>query len=279
MFPISSIAQYKELLQENRQRGSKLCTNCFSMSDYFIPFIEEKRLFGEMFPSGLVICTDELQYYNLYYHTDPSAPFPEISLPKPVLIEEINNRGSRDGYIREMEKKFKASGFDFFKINRLYEMSLSPIDPIKNRLESHLAVLDAQGLSLRIADTDDMERQSVSLWESALDATDLPESHKHFIHSDTDTVLCLTAREKVIGTYWLGMRRSFAEGRHIVIHPDYMRRGLGTLLLLSGACRTAEAGKEKVITWISDTNLPSIAMHTAVGFKVLDRGSIQYIKK
>lgn len=277
---IESIEQYQGLIAGLRSKHGRMNTNCFSMNDYFIPFIEDGRLFYEEYPSGACVFMDEGTYYNLYYFLDPDAPFPEISLDKPVLIGEMNSGTARDAYIESAGKMFSAAGFRPFKTDHLYSFSIKDHPDREEKLESLYAPLREEG-GYEMSEVRNQETldEMIRLWESELDLMDIPAAHRRLPAPGGNAELfCLKHDGKVIGTYYVELQKSNSVGWHVVTAPGYTGRGIGRLMLLTGAGYVAANGSRNLTTWISDENERSIAVHERAGFTKLSRTAVQFIK-
>ncbi|MBR2823418.1 MAG: GNAT family N-acetyltransferase [Clostridia bacterium] len=309
MRPVSDPAMCRDLIGEARKRVGTVRSNCFAMAASFDPFIEEGRLYYEESPEGLCLFTDEGRYFQLYYFLNPASDFPRIRAEKPVLIEETNARGARDEEIARAAGWYGARGFQFFKRNGYYTCTLKPGEterpcgteripvrrekdddsgrpadesaepPSENRRAESETAHSEEGWTLREVRDPETAEQVITLWEASLDPTDIPLAHRRFIRSGTDRALCAADGTRVLGAVWYRLGRNTCEERHLAVHPDARRRGLGTLLLRGVMNAAAAAGKTLVNTWISDTNAASIALHTRAGFREQPRNCIQYILK
>ena len=274
---VTSVAECRQLISEKKNRIGRLCTNCFIMTGAFDSTIRENRLFSEEYPEGLCLFADEQRYYQLFYFLDSSPGFPFLRKEKPVLIEEINIRGDRDKEISLIESRIRPAGFQKIRKNCYFSCKLPEAEKMAERYQRQLVAAGREGWTVRKADETSLVSQVITLWESCLDPTDIPISHMRFFHSQQDQVLCATDNEKVIGAVWSRMGRDTCEERHIAVHPDYRRHGVGRLLLESVIASAIRAGGKTVHTWISETNITSVTMHERAGFHVQPRSCNQYI--
>lgn len=58
--------------------------------------------------------------------------------------------------------------------------------------------------------------------------------------------------------------------RHIAVHPDFQKQGIGQNLLAALITKAKIEGKEAIRSSINPDNPPSIKLHEQVGFEVVD---------
>ncbi|MGI5892761.1 MAG: GNAT family N-acetyltransferase [Bacillota bacterium] len=63
-----------------------------------------------------------------------------------------------------------------------------------------------------------------------------------------------------------GIDDSFWELHGIYLHPDYFRRGIGTIALEFAMDKARAAGKENILLWVFEENLYSIKFYNKCGF-------------
>lgn len=279
MIRIDSLPQYKALLSENKQRFAKVVSNCGLMPASFEPMISEGRLTVKLHDKGLFVFVDEGNYYNLYYFWDVESPLEGLPKGKPILAEILGseNWGAQPGAV---EEKLIQSGFRRFKKNDQFVLQLEENrSSIGEEYQRRLAQLNEMGIQIVPCDTASLADKTVALWFSELDPTDIPQEHTQFLVRDNDHVSCAVNRDnEVVAAYWWHIEgKGTGEGRHIVTHKDYLRRGIGTALLLCGQMDLLSRGGKRVITWISDSNTKSIFLHEHVGFQKNGKISTQYI--
>lgn len=279
MEQIKDIQQYKELLRWNKSRFDGIQTNCILLSSGMRPFIEEGRLYFESYPEGIALFIDEGRYFNLYYFWNQNAPFASFHRSKPVLVEEVNNNGSRDACLAETERKLVNAGFALVRNNVQVEKQQKPGElPVADAPQPFRTedILAAAGLSLQICRDEQNFRQVTALWERYLGPTDVPLDH-FTMKSDAVILNAVTAEGMVAATqFWKNSGRS-SECRHTVTHPDYYRHGLAMALIQAWLETTEKQGVCRWFTWISDKNSPSLALFHKMGFRQNGRISKQYI--
>ncbi len=279
MNQIKDIQQYKELLHWNKSRFNAIYTNCILLASGMRPFIEESRLYFELYPDGIALFVDEGRYYNLYYFWNQNAPFACFRCSKPVLVEEVNNNGSRDACLAQIESALVNAGFMLMRNNVQVEKQLKTGESLSFdealRLRAENALTDT-GLSLQYCQDEETFHQVTALWEQYLGAADVPLDH-FTLKSDSVILNAVTAEGMVAATqFWKVSGRS-SECRHTVTHPDYYRHGLAMALIQAWLNTTREQGVCRWLTWISDKNSPSLALYHKMGFRQNGRTSKQYI--
>ncbi len=276
MQQIKDIQAYKELIRANKQRQGTVDTNCFLMPSAFERWIAQGDLYAAEYDNGVVLYADEGAYYTLYYFWKSGEPFADFTRGKPVVVEELNNRGARDGYLQRIEPLLYGAGFTHFKTNLQLERGLTDAAEIAALAEEKQAQLSAGQLHCTYCVTAADMRRVVALWESALDVADIPLDHKRV--SDDAKVLCvMTADGRLAAASWWKHTNSTSESRHIVTDSAFYRQGLASTMLsvwLEDACR---AGVSRCFTWISEHNFRSLSMYEKMGFVRNDRTSKQYI--
>ena len=124
MKKVEVLSDYKELLAKNKASHLHIDTNCFLMSNAMNEHIEADKLFVEEYKDGLMFFIDEGSFFNLYYFWETGKPFPNLKQEKPVLIEELNNKGSRDAYLSQIEPVFLQAGFSLFFYKKTIDKSV-----------------------------------------------------------------------------------------------------------------------------------------------------------
>ena len=283
MKKVETLNEYKELLRQNKSKHRQVDTNCFLMSSVVGEYITKGCLFAEEYNQGLILFIDEGSYFNLHYFWESGTPLPNLKQNKPVVIEELNNNGSRDAYLSQFEPFLIHAGFSLLKNNlqvaalvkesdkELRDQYISAYDEKKKRLE-------AQGFRIRLCMDDACMEQVVSLWESALPSTDIPNAHK-VLDSDTPVMCIFDSENTLCSAKWWHHSGKISEGRHVVTNPNFERRGLGSTIQLAWIVDGLNNGVERFITWIADSNEASHAMHKRTGFLCNGRSVKQYILK
>ena len=280
MEQIRSVEEYKALVRENKQQQGKVRSNCFLMSSSLDQPIRDGQLFFERFADGLVVYSDEGRYYNSYYYWKMDKALEDIRKNKPVLMEELDS--GREA--QEADEKKTAflldAGFSLYRTNYQLDRTVkSDIQKTGALLEDYLQQAENRGMTVAPCRDEMQAAQVVSLWEQALEPTDVPWRHRRFMDYPEDTVYCVTDSEKTTAAaYWWGASgKKTWEGRHVVVRPDCFRQGLGTLLLQLCYEKALQAGVEKISTWICDENQRSLRLHEKNGFQRNGRTSRQYI--
>ena len=240
-------------------------------------YILEERLYVETYENGMALFIDEGRYYNMYYFWKTGCAMADFRQDKPVLIEELDNNGSRTEYIKNIEQFFFDVGFNEFKNNLQLEMSLKDKEKIiEEHLSKKMLKLSDQILQLDFCSDDDILKESIKLWQDSLDVTDIPQEHMS-LGADDKLACILTEARKVVATNWWRNAKKTSEGRHTVTHPEYFQRGLASTLLLVWCKDAIDHGVERCFTWVSDTNVRSLARFKKLGFVPNGRSSKQYI--
>lgn len=279
MIPIETLTQYKALVSQNKQRLAKVESNCFLIPDSIRPMIDEGRLRAALHEKGLYVFAEEGSYRNLYYFWDAAEELSDLPREKTLLVEEMSSEGWK-GYAARAEEKLLRSGFRLFKRNLQFELFLEErATAIEQELSSRITRLCKEGIYVIPCDTFSLAEQTVTLWRRKLDVTDIPEEHTQFLTRENAHVVCaVNNADEVIGAYWwYAEKKGVGEGRHIVTRRDYLRRGIGTTLLLYGQRDLLDRGVKRMVTWISESNENSILLHEGAGFQKNGKISIQYI--
>ncbi len=279
MKKIESLNEYKELLRKNKANRTHMDTNCFLMSSAVEKLIDKDCVFAVEYSQGLIIFIDEGSYFNLYYFWESGMPLPELRQNKPVLIEELNNNGTRDAYLEKFEPVLTKAGFSLFQHNLQLEANLKDCEQeLRDKLEQKKNRLEAQGFRIEPCTDEACMKKVVSLWESALEPTDIPKDHKGL--NPENEVFCIFDNENTLcAVNWWHHSKKTSEVRHLVTNKDFERRGLGSTLQLVWLVNALDNGVERHMTWIANTNTPSLELHKNAGFKCNGRTSKQYILK
>ena len=279
MKKIETLTEYKELLRQNKANRTKMDTNCFLMSNAVEKLIDKGCLYAVEYSQGLIVFVDEGNYFNVYYFWESGIPLPDLKQDKPVLIEELNNKGTRDAYLEKFEPLLIQAGFSLFKHNLQVEANLKECEQeLRNKFEEKKSRLEAQGFKLEPCTDDACMKDVVALWESALELTDIPQDHK--VLNPEDKVFCIFDSENTLAAAkWWHHSGKTSEGRHVVTNKAFERRGLGSTIQLAWLVDALDNGVQRHMTWIADTNTPSLEMHKRAGFLCNGRTSKQYILK
>ena len=275
MRAINSLEEYKALLAENKARHCGIDTNSFLMKKDVERMISGGSLYVEEYPSGLVLFSDEGDYYKAYYHIGKDQGFPSITVEKPVIIDELDKAGKRSSQIDRIREKAERKGFRYYRTNRQYEKDLG--EKMQEMKETpaplNLLFLEEDDHPL----TEDLLRQSVQLWDENLELADIEVAHRK-LEANTGIACIVTPENRVVVTEWYKNEDGRSEGRHTVTDRHFRGRGLASRLLDAWCGRAAEAGMQKAVTWIADVNTASIQLHRSVGFQETDTVCRQYIK-
>lgn len=276
MQQIEHINEYKALLRANKQRLGTVNTNCMLMTCDMARYIEEGRLFADVFEDGLLVWIDEGIRNNLYYFLRPGAQLPDLRGSKSVLIEEMDRSGSRSAYFSEFEPRLFSAGFSLNRLNLQVERTLTESPESSGVIE---AQLHADGFSLNRCVSGNVPGDVFALWKAHLDPLDIPQDHL-VLHTG-ESILNLIDRSTgcIAATIWWHHSGRSSECRHIVTNPHFLRQGLAGALLSLWFEDAAHAGATRLLTWINEANVPSLSLFRKHGFSENGRTSRQYLLK
>ena len=279
MKKVESLNEYKELLRQNKANRNRVDTNCYLMPNVVDEYIVKEKLFVAEHDQGLVFFVDEGNYFNLHYFWESGKPFPNLKQDKPVLIEELNNNGSRDAYLSQFVPILTQAGFSLFEHNlQVVAVLKGREQELRDKYQERKNHIESQGFRIELCEDDICMNKVVSLWESALHATDIPESHKKLNHNSQ--VICIFDSDNTLcAAKWWHNKGKVSEGRHVVTHKNFERKGLGSTIQLAWLVDGLAHGVERYVTWIAETNDASHAMHKKVGFLCSGKSSKQFILK
>ena len=269
---LSSTDEYRSLVKSTKKRYGRIRTNCQLLSSHFAPVIASRRLRCESCDDGLLMYVDEGDYENLYYYWNPQSPLAVEQKDKPTLLEElVPINGSKD----LSDAYYTSAGFSFYRTNLHYEMQLANVQPRREGVDH----AKEQGFELIRCESTDLQAKVCDLWRSNLELGDVPLEHMEFLERRNGGVVLIALLDsKVAGAYWWNDEsRGTRSGRHVVTNPKYARRGIASALLEECAIDAAANGIRKISTWISESNTPSISLHTKIGFTATGRVAKQYL--
>lgn len=278
MKKITSLAEYKDHVRRNKARLGTVDTNCMLLGSSMEPFIAENRLFLMEFQDGIIFFIDEGDYYTLYYHWKQGQPFPSLHPDKPLIIEELNNRGARDSYLSRVEPLLLEAGFAEYRTNLQVEVNLANLDySLSQRMQEKASCLEKAGLRFDFCKTEACMQNVLALWDEALELSDIPASHR--VLDDSSSVLCIrnSANEIVAASWW--HHAASSESRHIVTRKEYYRKGLASAMLCVWLTEAQQEGISRCFTWINEHNAPSLRMYETFHFVQNGRTSKQFILK
>ena len=250
---VESLDDYKILVRKNKSRLGKAVTNCRLLSSAFLRPIESGRLFWERVPNGLVFLMDEGGYLNVFYHLREGSTLPSLNTGKVLLVEEVVRSGAQPSQLLD------SSGFTCVRQNLQYSYTC------ENVMEESCPQ-NVTGHHLTRCEDEAMASQVISLWERHLAVFDVPADHLDFLACG-DTVLCAVDNEgAVAGAYWWHDAGRTRNARHVVVGQAHRRKGIARALMLSCLFDARQTGILRVLTWISDTNAASIALHESIGY-------------
>ena len=260
MQPITDLDHYRALIKDNKARLGKVRSNCKVMSSAFAAPAAAGRLSFAWYDDGLLVRMDEGGYATLYYYWRPDAALPALHDDVPLYVEET-------GTCDEQHQAWLAqSGLTVDKRNGQYVLA-HPADA--NDLGQ--ATPNVEGYELVRCKDEDLAREVVALWEHRLNVADIPLDHKEFLATG-DVVYCaLSTAGELAGAIWWQDAGKTRLMRHIVVDERHERRGIARALLALCATDAWQTGKLRVSTWISDTNVASIALHERMGFRATSR--------
>ncbi len=268
--------EYGELIRLTKQRAGRTETNCLVMGGRMEAYIGEGRLFSVSFPDGVAFFLDEGRYYQFYYLIAEGGTLPELKVDRPAVATETGIMGKQTDRQRRSEELLSSAGFRPCRTSLLMEADLRKLSyPFREECHRRTGSLMELGFELRYC-TDDMVPQVRELWETRLDLADVPLDH---LKEDGNArILCAVNREGVVAAVHRWEYRSGkCEGRHTVTRHGYEGKGLATCLLLSQFVDAADAGTDRVQTWIHEDNAASLHLHEKVGYQATGRIATQFV--
>lgn len=275
MEQIKHVCEYKELLRSNKQRLGAVNTNCMLMARDMERYIEEGRLYSDVFEDGLLVWIDEGVRDNLYYFWRPGAQLPKLRDDKSILIEEMDRFGSRSAYFSEFEPLLFSAGFALTRFNLQYERILSEAPESGRAIETQL---HTNGFFLNHHSSGNVPSDVLSLWKAHLNPLDIPQDHLllHPGESIHNLVDCNTGC--IAATIWWHHSGKNSVCRHIVTDPRYLRQGLACALLNLWLDDAVHSGASRFLTWINEANAPSLSLFRKHGFAENGKTSRQYLR-
>ena len=266
MKTIRDIEELKGLIAENRQRIGKIRKNNIQMLNAMADKTDAGRIQVSVHDDGLLLYTDEDTYCTICYYWREDALLPDISAPKPAVIEISGRTGRNDD---ETESFLRKSGYALHRVNLQVERTLSD--------SAEKPFLNA-GLVLLNSDTENYFQQAVRMWEENLDCFDIPAEHRS-LHDDDHLICVLDASGQIAGVHWWRNSGRYSEGRHTVTDPEHQRMGIASAMIRQWLSDAKTAGAEKAGTWICTENFRSLNLYKKLGFEPNGRYVKQFVKE
>jgi len=281
MIELTGYESFHEAYAAEKRRLGPLNSNCLLPKRTIAEALLRGRVFLRHTESGLAVYAEEgdpAPFADLYYFLADGEALPDLSIDRPVLLEELDSNGRRAAYLDAMLPKLTAAGFSLIAENVLVEIGSAFGEEAAEGLAAAEAGYAERGYRVELDPTGDAREAAFALWRAHLKPTDLPPWHFAVDPEQGMHLVCLLdAHGEVAGVNWWMVKEQVCEIRHTVTRPDCLRQGIGSFLIRYALQNAAKTGIRSAYTFIDVNNLRSLAMYEKIGFVRTGKISRQYL--
>ena len=111
---LTSLEEYKSILREGRIRSRGGYNNMYLDITSIKRYLSLGRIYYELNDVGVMLFTDEEQYYRMYLQCSPHSVNCISAQDKPILIRNIYKAAGKSDILDQMENVLKKQGFTLY---------------------------------------------------------------------------------------------------------------------------------------------------------------------
>lgn len=272
MRTVDSLERYYEIINSAKKRLGRLVTNNCLFPEAIERYIELGRFFYEEMDAGLILYSDEENFYQAYYYLKPDMEVSFEKKDKQILLQHIYIEGRKKEDVERIEAQMIASGFQ--KVDTLRHAVLEDAGLLLHKIENTIPrikrVFRKAGLTYSEVKKEQLER--VAAFQKTIQ--EIPDyqmpyfTEEEYLQEAKEGKFCcitdesgniIAARHLIVNgkkTYgWVGVQEQYKNLYGIAI------------FFLFHALQYIYKNDLKMCSWVDVQNIPSIQYHEHIGSK------------
>lgn len=280
MQKIVKLDQYKNLMQETKQRCGRGVSNIYFLADEIGRYISQGRLYAEESDAGCVLYVDESAYYNTAIYAAENAIIPIYAQDKRCVFRYVYRRKDAESTGQKFSGILSANGFH--KEASSVEVRLSVEDSVKNgkKVEKWVKKMEEQGFSCIYGEESQFREMEEMICDSGVIkdyqmAYRTPEEKREL---EKGSYLCIMDKEgEMCAVSFCALMNGITTGGALVVKEEYKMRGLVPMITYYRSQWLKEHRASYSQGWIETDNMPSIRLHKSLGYEFRDRYADEWI--
>ena len=280
MQKIGKPEQYKELMQEMKQKCGKGASNIYFMADEAGRYIAQGRLYAEKFDAGCVLYVDEHTHYNTAIYVADNAIAPIPARDKRCVFRYVYRERDAGAARQKFSGTLSANGFH--KGATLVEVRLAAEDNVENgkKVEKWVRKMETQGFSCVCAEESQFQEIEEMIHASGVikdyQMTYRTPEEKRAL--EKGSYLCILDKEgNMCAASVCVLVNGITTGGALVVKEEYKMRGLVPMFTYYRSQWLEQHRATYSQGWIETDNMPSIRLHKSLGYEFRDRYADEWI--
>lgn len=280
MQKIDKPEQYKELMQEIKQRCGRGVSNIYFMADEIGRCISQGRLYAEKWDAGCVLYVDEYTHYNTAIYMADNAIAPIPARDKRCVFRYVYKGKDADATVEKFSKTLLANGFH--KEATSVEVRLAIEDSVANgkKVEKWVRKMEGQGFSCVCAEESQFREIEEMICASGVikdyQMTYRTPEEKRAL--EKGSYLCVLDKEgNMCAASFCAIVNGITTGGALVVKEEYKMRGFVPMFTYYRSLWLKEHHVVCSQGWIETDNMPSIRLHKSLGYEFRDRYADEWL--
>ncbi len=280
MRKIDKLEQYKNIIQETKQRCGRGVSNIYFLADEIGRYIAQGRLYVEESDIGCVFYVDEDTYYNTAVYAADNAIVPIPARNKRCVFRYVYRGKDAESIGPKFSKILSAN--DFHKEASSVEVRLPVEDSVKNgkKVEKWVKKMEEQGFSCVYAQEPQFKEIEEMICSSGVIKDyqmpyRTPEEKRAL---EKGSYLCILDKDgNMCAVSFCALVNGITTGGALVVKEEYKMRGLVPIITYYRSQWLMKHQASYSQGWIETDNMPSIRLHKSLGYEFRDRYADEWI--
>lgn len=277
MEALSSLDEYKSILREGRTCSRGGYNNMYLDITSIKRYLSLGRIYYELNDAGLMLFTDEEQYYRMYLQCNPQGAGSINAQDKPILIRNIYKVSGKPDILGQMEDALEKQGFTLYDQSvQILAQPLMMEDTVHKKYDMAMSFLKRAKIDIIYANETHLD-EITSLRNAE------PELKPyHFFYQTREEMLqdiekgyyrcAVNENGEICAAQHFTVENGTLQGDWLAVKEEYkVKYGIGTAMAYHSFLYAIEKEIPNYYGWIVRDNVKSLKYHSAIGYTISEK--------
>lgn len=280
MQKISTLEQYKNIMQEMKQRYGRGVSNVYFMADEVERYVAQDRLYIREFDAGCVFYVDEQTHYNTFIYVADDAIAPIPAREKRCVFRYVYRGKDAEATGRKFSGTLSVNGFH--KEDTSVEVRLSVEECVQKgaKVEKWVQKMESQGFSCVCAEEPQFREIEQMFCASGVikDYQMAYRTREEKKALEKGSYMCILDRNgNMCAASFCAIVNGITTGGSVAVKEEYKMRGLVPMFTYYRSRWLRDHHVTYSQGWIETDNMPSIRLHESLGYEFRDRYADEWV--
>lgn len=277
METLSSLEEYKSILREGRTRSRGGYNNMYLDIASIKRYLSLGRLYYELNDAGLILFTDEEQYYRMYLQCNPQGVVSISAQDKPILIRNIYKESGKPDILGQMEDALERQGFTLYDQSvQILAQPLTMEDTVRKKCDMAMSFLKRANIEIIYANSTHLD-EIISLRNVE------PELKPyHFFYQTREEMLqdiekgyyrcAVNGQGEICAAQHFTVENGTLQGDWLAVKEEYkVKYGIGTAMAYHSFLYAIKKEIPNYYGWVVRDNVKSLKYHRTIGYTISEK--------